>query len=53
MYTQEELEAGKLDGLIDEIVEQLSNVDSAEEQYAKMADQLTKQIGRASCRERV
>lgn len=42
MYTMDEIETTKLDGLIDEIVEQLAGLDSAEEQYAKMVDQLTK-----------
>lgn len=42
MYTQEEIETTKLDGLIDEIVEQLSGLDSADDQYAKMVDQLSK-----------
>lgn len=42
MYTQDEIEATKLNGLIDEIVDQLSGHDAASDEYAKMADQLTK-----------
>lgn len=42
MYSQREIETTKLDTLIDEIVEQMSGHDSTEDEYAKMADQLTK-----------
>jgi hypothetical protein len=42
MYTRDEIEATKLDSLIEEIIEQLAGHDAASEEYAKMADQLTK-----------
>lgn len=42
LYTREEIEASRLTTLIDEIVEQLSGHDAASDEYAKMADQLTK-----------
>lgn len=42
MYTQDEIEITKLDSLIDELIEQLSGHDGSTEEYAKLADQLTK-----------
>jgi hypothetical protein len=42
MYTQEEIEASKLSSLIDEIITQMDGEDCGTDEYAKMADQLTK-----------
>lgn len=42
LYNRREIETSRLVTLIDEIVEQLSGHDAASDEYAKMADQLTK-----------
>jgi hypothetical protein len=42
LYTRDEIEATKLDTLIDEIIEQLSEHDASTDDYAKMVDQLSK-----------
>lgn len=42
MYSQDEIETTKLDTLIDEIIMHMSGVECDSEEYAKMADQLTK-----------